>query len=164
MAEVLASMLRGISDQAEVKTVPRIASEPGVKAVYRLTIRYHDRRSSDSVATLKWSNEAVLSVVYRGLFGHKPVIFGIERERYEAFAQEMNKLGFDKLADQPNIPPHGADLWLFERAAGSFYKSVVIAPELTGNVYARMVFEVQRLLPEATRFVSDPTPKRKGSF
>ncbi len=164
MAEVLASALRGIGEQVGVSPLAQIAREPGMKATYRLTIRYHDRRSSDSVATLRWSNEAVLSVVYRGLFGHRPVIFGIERERYENFAQEMTKLGFDRLGDQPNIPPHGADLWLLERASGSFYKSVVIAPELTGSVYARMVFEVHRILPEAIRAVSDPTPKRRGSF
>jgi hypothetical protein len=162
MAEILSSTLRGIGDQVGAKAMQTLAHEPGVKALYRLTIRYHDRRAADSVATLRWSKEATLGVIYRGLFGHKPVITAIEQARYEAFAQETTRLGFDRLHDQPNIPPHGVDLWLLERAAGSFYNSVVLAPELTGNVYARLVFELQRLLPEATRAISDPTPKRRS--
>ncbi len=163
MAEILSSILKVIAESVGAKGMEQLGHEPGVKAVYRLTIRYHDRRAADSVATLRWGNEASLSVVYRGLFLHKPVITAIERSRYEAFMQELNKLGFDRLTDQPNIPPHGVDLWLLERAAGSFYNSVVLAPELTGNVYARLVFEMQRLLPEATRAISDPTPKRRNS-
>jgi hypothetical protein len=162
MAEILSSTLRTIGEQVGAKAMQQLAHEPGVKALYRLTIRYHDRRAADSVATLRWTNEATLGVVYRGLFAHKPVITVIERARYEAFAQELNRLGFDRLNDQPNIPSHGVDLWLLERASGSFYNSVVLAPELTGNVYARLVFEMQRLLPEMTRPISDPTPKRRS--
>jgi hypothetical protein len=162
MSEILSSMLRGIGEQVGAKALSQLGHEPGLKAVYRLTIRYHDRRAADSVATLRWTDKATLSVIYRGLFDHKPVITALERERYEAFMQELNKLGFDRVTDQPNIPPHGVDLWLLERAAGSFYNSVVLAPELTGNVYARLVYEMQRLLPEATRAISDPTPKRRN--
>jgi hypothetical protein len=151
--EYLASMLRTIAEQVDVLPVSKVALQPGVKSVYRLTVRYHDRRAYDSVATLiqKGASGAALEVVYRGLFHHKPLILQIEADRFDAFFASLQKAGFDRLGDQQNIPPHGVDLWLLERAASSFVKSVIIAPELTAHVYARLVYEINQYLPEAIK-------------
>jgi hypothetical protein len=153
--ELIASQLRAIADQMSLPNTRRIAQSPGVSAVYRLTVRYHDRRAADSVATLLrvGKNEAKLEILYRGLFNHKPVNVSFDEARYEAFTSALQKVHFDSLADQQNIPPHGVDLWLLERAAGAFNKSVIIAPELTGSIYARLVYMIGSTLPEAVREV-----------
>jgi hypothetical protein len=153
--ELIASQLRAIADQMKVPTTRQLAQSPGVSAIYRLTVRYHDRRAADSVATLRriGKGEAKLEIVYRGLFNHKPVVISFDEGRYNAFTEALQKVHFDSLSDQQNIPPHGVDLWLLERAAGTFNKSVIIAPELTGSVYARLVYQIGSTLPEAVREV-----------
>jgi len=153
--ELLASQLRAIADQMGLPSTGKITQTPGVSAVYRLTVRYHDRRAADSVATLRrmGKGEAKLEIVYRGLFNHKPVIASFDDARYDAFVSALQKVHFDSLPDQQNIPPHGVDLWLLERGAGTFNKSVIIAPELTGSVYARLVYMLGSTLPEAVREV-----------
>jgi hypothetical protein len=153
--ELIASQLRAIADQMSLPSTRKLAQSPGVSAVYRLTVRYHDRRAADSVATLMrvGKSEAKLEIVYRGLFNHKPVVVAFDEARYEAFTSILQKVHFDSLTDQQNIPSHGVDLWLLERAAGTFNKSVIIAPELTGSVYARLVYMIGSTLPEAVREV-----------
>ncbi|MEO8611120.1 MAG: hypothetical protein ABI690_24705 [Chloroflexota bacterium] len=153
--ELLASQLRAIADQMGLPSTGQIAKTPGVSAVYRLTVRYHDRRAADSVATLRriGKSDALLEIVYRGLFNHKPVTATLSAERYNAFVDVLQKVHFDNLGDQQNIPPHGVDLWLLERGAGTFNKSVILAPELTGSVFARLVYLVGATLPEAIREV-----------
>lgn len=155
VAEYQAFTLRTIADQMGLKPLNQIALQPGVRAAYRLTIRYHDRRFQDSAATVIRNGPvgATLEVVYRGLFEEKPMTFKIEQEGFEGFTAALQSMGFDNLSDQPGIPAHGVDLWLLERAAGSFHKSVVIAPELTSNVYAKLVYLVGKSLPEAVREV-----------
>lgn len=156
--EYLASMLRTIGEQVGVLSVGKVALQPGVKSVYRLTVRYHDRRAYDSVATLiqKGASGAALEVVYRGLFGHKPLMLQIDQDRLDAFSMSLQKAQFDRLGDQQNIPPHGVDLWLLERATSSFVKSVIIAPELTAHVYARLVYEINLYLPGAIKQIKVP--------
>jgi hypothetical protein len=153
--ELLASQLRAIADQMRLPSTRQIAQTPGVSAVFRLTVRYHDRRAADSVATLRriGKGDALLEIVYRGLFNHKPVTAALDTARYNAFVDALQKVHFDNLGDQQNIPPHGVDLWLLERGAGAFNKTVIIAPELTGSVYARLVYLVGATLPEAVREV-----------
>jgi hypothetical protein len=155
MSELLAGMMRGIAEQAGIPTMKEIAKQPIVSAAYRITVRYHNRRAADSVATIQRSGRDVvtLDVVYRGLFGHKPVAVSLGMDRYEAFVDGLQALKFDHLSDQPNIPAHGVDLWMVERAAGNFVKGVILAPELTSNVYARLVYLVSTTLPEAVREV-----------
>jgi hypothetical protein len=153
--ELLASQLRAIADQMGLPSTKQIAQTPGVSAVYRLTVRYHDRRAADSVATLQrmGKSEPKLEICYRELFNHKPMTTALNTERYDAFAAALQQVHFDNLGDQQNIPPHGVDLWLLERGAGTFNKSIILAPELTGSVYARFVYLIGSTLPEAVREV-----------
>ncbi len=149
--EIQASLLRAVADQCGLPSLRQVAQQPGVRAVYRLTIRYHDRRASDSIATLKriGSDGALLEIVYRGLFNHKPLLFQIEQIRYDAWVAALHQLHFDTLPDQPDIPSHGLDLWLLERAAGSFVKNVVLAPALATGTYAALIQTLHARLPES---------------
>lgn len=151
--DYLAAMLRAIADHCGLKPLRQVALLPGVRAAYRLTVRYHDRRAHDSAATLRVARAGgpQLEVVYRALFDHKPVQISIEAARVQAFEDALIAARFDHLRDAPNLPPHGADLWLLERAAGGFYHSVLLAPELTGGQHARIVHIVASHLPEALR-------------
>jgi hypothetical protein len=154
--ELLASLLRSVADGAGVPPVAQVARAPGMRAVYRLTARYHDRRAADSVATLKRisADGGTLEIVYRGHFDHKPLTFRVEQPRYEGLTLAFQRLNFDKLPDQTGIPPNGVDLWLLERAAGSFVKSVILSPEIAGEPYTALATTLQQYLPEALREVT----------
>ncbi len=151
-----ASPLRAIADQMRLEPVKTLALRPGTRAVFRLTVRYHDRRARDSVGTLRHlgRDEVKLEMVYRGLFDHKPLSIRIEPQRLEAFKTTLLRLRFDTLRDQPDLPAYGVDLWLLERAAGSFAWSVLLAPECAQGVYAELTQAVRRCLPEALRQVA----------
>lgn len=152
--EYQAYLLRSIGDQMKLTPLQKVAMQPGISAVYRLTVRYHDRRACDSVATLqRWREQMTLEIVYRGRFDHKPLKMTIQPTRYEAFVASLHKLHFDHLKDQPNLPTYGADLWLLERAAGSFAKSLILAPELAVGIYVELVNAVKTYLPEMLREV-----------
>lgn len=151
--EYKASALFAIADQLELPILSHLARKPGVKALYRLTVRYHDRRAADSVATLTAMQvgSPTLEVIYRGLFEQKPLVFRVEPTRYEAFISTLDTLRFDRLPDQPNIPSFGVDGWLLERAAGSFSTSLMLTPERASGVYASLVALIRSRLPEAIR-------------
>jgi hypothetical protein len=156
MVEFLASMLRSIAEQMGIIPTEQTALRPGVRAVYRLTIRYHDRRSRDSVATVtrRGGDGAELGVVFYGLFNHKPLIFPVTPQDYTAFSDGLSQLRFDRLDDQSGVPFYGVDLWMFERAAGSFYHSVIVAPELAEGTYWQLVRLAYTHLPEAVREIT----------
>ncbi|MCB9453455.1 MAG: hypothetical protein H6672_18650 [Anaerolineaceae bacterium] len=150
-----AYLLRVIADELGLKQAEDIARQPGMRAVYRLTIRYHDNRSFDSVATLSRyvTDLPRLEIAYQELFNHKPLTLDIEQVRFDAFAGALLKLRFDHTADQPNIPAYGVDLWMLERAAGGFAKSIILAPKLAQGIHAELVAAVQEHLPEAVKEV-----------
>ncbi len=150
------SLLRAIADQMRLAPVKTLALQPGVRAVFRLTVRYHDRRARDSIGTLRHlgRDEVKLEMIYRGLFEHKPLVIGIEPGRLEAFMLHLQQYRFDRLRDQPNLPAYGVDLWLLERAAGGFTWSVLLSPERAQGVYADLAQTVRSLLPEALRQVT----------
>lgn len=150
-----AYILREIANQAELPTVKRIARQPGMKAVYRITIHYADVSTRHSVATLHRAlvETPFLEVVYAGLFNRQPLIHPIELKRYEAFGLALQKAHFDRLPDQPNVPFHGVDVWLVERAAGEFSKGVILAPRTAQGEHVAVYAAVRHYLPEALREV-----------
>jgi hypothetical protein len=94
-----------------------------------------------------------MEVRYVGAFQEKPLFHVIELDRYEAFMRALQKVRFDHLTDQPGLPAHGIDLWLVERAAGSFSKSIILSPKHAEGQYATIVDAVKTYLPEALRAV-----------
>ena len=153
--EYLASLLTGIVDQMNLPSLTKLALQPGVRAVYRLTIRYHDRRAIDSVATVirTSANGATLEVVFRGRFEQKPLKFPVSQSDYEGLTFGFQKVNFDKLGDQPNLKSYGQDLWLWERAAGTFHKSILLSPSEAEGAYWQLVRLAWTHLPEAVRVV-----------
>lgn len=148
-------MMVSIGEQLGLKPLPEVARLPGMQAAFRLTIRYHDQRTCDSAATVQKMRPpgARLEVIHRGLFGQKPLNFTIEQPRYEAFAASLRQLSFDAMPDQADIPAHDVDLWMLERAAGSFHKRVIFVPQQIGSAYARLVQAVETSLSEALRVI-----------
>jgi len=155
-SEFHAFTLRRIGWSMDLIDLRQLARQPGVRALYRVTAHYHDMRARNSVATLRRSGatEAVMEVVYQGWFQHKPLVYPVELDRYDALVMGLQRLRFDSLSDQPVLPAHGADLWLVERAAGSFTKSVIVAPEFAFGEYAALVEAVRMYLPESLRQIT----------
>lgn len=153
--EYIASLLTTIVDQMKLAPIGKLALQPGVRAVYRLTIRYHDRRANDSVATVMRTSGvgAVMEVVFRGRFDNKPLSFPVSQEDYEGLVTGFQRVNFDKIGDQPNVKSYGEDLWMWERAAGTFHKGVVLAPKEADGVYWQLVRLAWTHLPEAVRLV-----------
>ena len=151
--EQQAFLLRAISERLKLEPVKQIIKQPGMRAVYRVTIDYHDRRALDSVATLydRRGSEPVLDIVYRRLFGERPISHPIAQQRYEHFTRALQKLRFDHLKDQPGMPVYGLDFWMIERAAGAFVKNIIVAPAVAEGVHAELVHIIKTYLPEALR-------------
>jgi hypothetical protein len=80
--------------------------------------------------------------------------FIVDSARYSAIHGALRKLDFDKLDDPPDIPWHGADLWLVGRAAGTFHHDIIVAPESATGVYAEIVRLVRENLHEAVRAIN----------
>lgn len=150
-----APLLRAIADQLGLKPISEIARLPGVHEVYRITVQYFDGRACNSAATLRSSlTGVVLETVYQRALARKPIAHGIDEARYEEFVQAVKSLRFDRMRDQPNLPDYNStDLWLVERAAGTFYHNVILAPELARDAYGRLANAVKHGLPEALRQV-----------
>ena len=155
-----APLLRAIADQLGLKPVTEIARTPGVQEVYRVTVQYYDGRACNSVATLRRSSAGALSdgaaleTVYQRALARKPIAHRIEEARYEEFVRAVKSLNFDRMRDQPDLPDYNStDLWLVERAAGTFAHSVILAPEQARDDYGRLVNAVRHGLPEALRQV-----------
>lgn len=148
-------MLLRIAERIGLPTVAQMARRPGVQAVYRMTVRYHDGRACDSVATLckTAANDMTFEVHFQNALEGKPLTPVIEPPRYEAFVQALQNIGFDRMGDQPNLPS-ASDVWLVERAAGTFVHSVLVAPDAAKDQHARLVNAVKNGLPEALRMVT----------
>lgn len=151
--EQYASLLRNVAARANLRTVKQIAAQPGTKAVYRVTVQYDHVRAADCAATLvcRLPEDVTLEVVYLGHFGNQPIVRRLSREVYETLTRDFNALNFDKLPDQPNIPFYGVDMWLVERGAAGFVKSVLVAPQVAERGYAQLVGIIGAALPEAVR-------------
>ncbi len=151
-----APLLRGIANQLQLKPIAEIARDPGVEEVYRITVQYYDGRACHSVATLRASQTGgiTLETVYQRALNRQPIAHSIEAVRYDEFIKAVRSLSFDRMRDQSNLPAYNStDLWLVERAAGTFYHSVILAPELALDAYSGLSNAVKHGLPEALRIV-----------
>jgi hypothetical protein len=129
-----------------------LTHQPGINEAFRITIQYHDGRHPNQVATLVRGHAgATLNVVYDK--PNKSVFFTypVEADRHQALLTAIRRLKFDKLDDQPDVPYFGVDLWLVERASGSFYHDVVMAPDSARGFYRELVLTLRQHLKEALR-------------
>ena len=146
--ESLVHILRRIAEQVGCLPIRQIAVQPGIQAVYRVTVYYPDMQASDTVATLVSSNinGILLETIYRERFDNKPLVRRLTNEEFEAFTRALRSLSFDTLADQPNIPSYGVDFCLVERGAGSYLKSILLAPPSTNGAYSKLVDIIKEYL------------------
>jgi hypothetical protein len=153
-----ADLLRFIAIRLAVPELESVARQPGIAETFRVTVQYHDGRHPDQIGTvtrMQSGNPARLAVHYRRA-NDKPLVldYKLDAERFAAFNAALRKLGFDKLDDLPDIPWHGADLWLVERAAGTFHHDIIIAPGSATGVHAEIVRLVREYLPQAIRAIN----------
>lgn len=150
-----AAPLRAVAEFVGLPEIAKIALEPGVKSVYRVTVNHPDGDGRNSVATVRNAliDNMKMEIVYQGLFDHKPIKHISDDEKYAAFEALLRKVRFDNLPDQPGIALYGETLWLLERAAGSFYKSVILSPTKAEAVYGEIVNAIRDNFPEAVRGV-----------
>jgi len=132
------------------------AVKPGVNEALRVSIQYHDGRTPDSVATLRRGHGAtcILTVVYSKVASDQSwyaYTFSVLLERYQKLLAALRLAQFDRRDDAENLPSHGADLWLIERAAGTFFHDVVLAPALATGHHREFVMALRAHLPEAVR-------------
>ena len=149
-----APTLLAIAARCGLLTVAKLARTPGMQAVIRVTVSYHDRRARNAVTTVTRAISGIrYEIVFDGAIGH-PLSHAFEQERYEALVRALLGIGFDHLKDAPDLPAPGkGDVWLIERGAGSFAHGLLLAPDRAEGVYSRLVNAVRHGLPEALRQV-----------
>jgi hypothetical protein len=151
-----APLLRGVAQQLQLPSVSAIARQPTSHEVYRITVHYFNGRACNSVATLRRvsTGSIVLETAYQRALGNKALVHPIDSGRYAEFVKALKGIQFDHMGDQPNLPEYNStDLWLVERAAGTFSHGVILAPELARDSHARLVNAVKNGLPEALRLI-----------
>ena len=151
--ERYAPMLRQVAESAGLPSVKRLAAQPGMKAVYRVTAHYPDFHACDSVATLICfvTGEPSLEAIYSGHFNHKPLKRRLNDIAVQGFTRVMSKAGFDKLADQKEAFNPSAGVCMVERGAGRFVKSVIFCIQSREWAHAHILDAVQIYMPEALR-------------
>src|SRR5215813_5780297 len=110
--------LRLLTLRLNVPELEKVARQPGIVEAFRLTIQYHDGRHPDQIATLtrlQSGSTARLEVHYRRANDQTlSLTHSIDIDRFLGLLIALRKLDFDRLDDPPDMPWHGADLWLLE--------------------------------------------------
>ena len=150
-----ASTLRFIAVRMGLPDLTQAVRKPGISEGFRVTVLYHDGRHPNQIATLLWAHDDAVSleVIYRGGRNNPILRYAIAPDRYRMFDRALRQTGFDRLDDQPDLPLGGVDLWLVERASGSFIHDVVLSPDLVVEPYAGIVHVVRAHLREAVRAI-----------
>ncbi|MBP8974887.1 MAG: hypothetical protein KBH93_13555 [Anaerolineae bacterium] len=130
-----------------------VVQRPGVNEALRVTIQYHDGRHPNQVATLIRGHgaECTLLVVYDRPGRDVRFAYPVSLQRYMTLLSALRRAGFDTLDDQPDVPYFGVDLWLVERASGSFYHDTVLQPESATGAHGEIVSAIREQLKEALR-------------
>ncbi|MBC8170810.1 MAG: hypothetical protein H7X77_04040 [Anaerolineae bacterium] len=149
-------LLHNLANRAGVPPLKQVALQPGMKTVWRVTVHYDRVATSHVIVTLKrfGYENVVVETVYPGHFGNQPITRSLQLADYERLTQALQQFDFDKLSDQPNIPFYGVDVWLVERAAGGFLKSVGFSPQSASGDHARLMALLRQYLPEVTREIA----------
>ncbi len=148
--------LRALAERLGLPTVGKLARTPGASAIYRVTARYHDRRAKDSVATLRKmvTGEIVIEAVFDRALNQKVLVHAVTRDQFDIFNTAILGMGFDRLHDQPDIPLYDVvDMWLVERAAGTFTHGILIAPNEARDKHAQVVNAIRHGMPEMIRMI-----------
>ncbi len=154
-----ADLLRLIEFRLNVPTIEQAARTPGSSEAFRVIVQCHDPHQPNRVATLTLGQigggSAHLSVCYLRPDSRALILTpAITHDRARAFVAGFRLLDFDRLDDMPDLPWHGVDLWLIERAAGTFRHDIVLAPATARGIYSKLAALVNEHLPEIARKVN----------
>jgi hypothetical protein len=130
-----------------------VAQKPGINEAFRVTIQYGspDHPNQTATFTRGHGDNGKLKVIYDKPGKEVYFDFAIPLERYQAFMIALRRVKFDTMDDQPDVPYFNVDLWLVERASGSFYHDVVLSPESARGFYRELVLAIREHLKEAVR-------------
>ena len=151
-----ADPIRLIALRLRQDEVRSIVHQPGINEAVRVTIQHRTPDHPNQVATLirGVGNTCTLKVVYdkpgKNVFFDYP----IDVTRYQALLAALRRVKFDTLDDQPDVPFFDVNLWLVERASGSFYHDVVLSPESARGFYRELVLAIREHLKEALRTIA----------
>lgn len=151
-----ADTLRQIARRLEVPPLPQQTAQPGVNEAIRVSIYTHDSRWPSSVGTLQrgLGDSCSLVVIY-DVYDRDNVPyrydFNVPLARYQTLLMVFRKNRFDHLDDAPNIPLGGVDLWLVERASGTFHHDVVLCPQQAMGHHRELMLAIRQHLSEAVR-------------
>lgn len=151
-----ADFLRFIAVRLHRPELRQLIRQPGVNAVYRVTVHYHDGQHPNQIATLIRAQDdtVTLEVAYLRRQGQPVLRYVLDPDRFRAFDLALRTLGFDRLDDQAGLPSSlTADLWLVERTSGSYSHDVVLAPDSATGSHAALVLAVRTHLREAVRAI-----------
>ena len=148
-----ADTIRLIAQRLSQDELRHLTSQPGVNEAFRITIQYHDGRHPNQVATLtrNHSGPGTLAVMYDKPGKDVRFTYPVAPDRYQSLLLALRRIKFDKLDDQPEVPFFGVDLWLVERASGSFYHDVVLSPDSARGFYRELILALRTHLKEALR-------------
>lgn len=150
--EQTATFLRGIALRLGQPGIAQIVADPGIREAVRITVQHSRSAYAAVIATLiaPRRDDIRAQFVYQGHFGHKPLTRTISAYAFDAFDAQLRATGFDRLRDEADISLT-SDLWMIERGAGHFAKSVILSPSSTHQPYATLVEQVRAFLPEVDR-------------
>ncbi len=147
-----ADPIRLIALRLNQDEVRNLTQHPGVNEAFRVTIQYHDGRHPNQVATLtRGHNACALKTVYDKPGKYVYFTHLIDLDRYRSLLAALRRARFDTIDDQPDVPFFGVDLWLVERASGSYYHDVVLSPDSARGFYREMLLTIREHLKEALR-------------
>ena len=152
-------VLHIVAERLALPSLRKVVARPGVNEAVRLTVYYPDGAQSSSVATLErgFGADCRLWVVYdrfddRGEpFAYA---FTIPLERYHKLLAALRLSRFETLDDAFDAPPSGVEVWLVERAAGSYFHDVVLSPVNAAAHHRELALAFKTHLPEAVRALS----------
>jgi hypothetical protein len=150
-----ADPIRLIALRLKQNEVRSLTQQPGVNEAFRVTIQYDNPQHPNQTATLTRGHgqSCALKVAYDK--PNKDVFFDyqVPLERYQSLVGALRRVKFDTLDDQPDVPYFGVDLWLVERASGSFYHDVVLSPDSARGFYRELVLAIREHLKESLRAI-----------
>lgn len=152
------TLMKSIAEKLGLPPIQTLAKQPGTQSVHRITFHYFDARLPERVATLSKTITTGIRIEAKPSQNpnEKLDIFPITPFRFEQLTKSLQSIHFDTLPDQEELPYYDSvDLWMVERAAGTFHHNVIVAPALaldaSVSMHARLVNLIRNVLPEAVR-------------
>lgn len=148
--------LRFIAVRMQIAELPQVVKQPGIGEGFRVTVQYHDARHPNQIATVTkiQGSDAQLTVVYRRADDRLLLFeYPLTAMQFQGLTGALRQIKFDTL-DDALTPSYGADIWLLERAAGSFYHDLLLAPAHAQGIYAELTQVINTYIPLGLRLIN----------